>query len=208
MAMENPYSYIRTDFKNNMQLVEKTDRWLRYAVDFLTAYRTRYEENNTVRGDYLQPSGVSGAPLAILVHGMGDLNAVPCRLLARDLVKKGIACFVLYLVFYSSRLPREIKERLPELTPEEWFEIYRISVINVRQVIDWAGSRPEIDSGRVAVMGISFGRFINTIAMGTDPRIKAGIFVVTGGSYESPAWIRGRRDGRQPAEDTDACDRY
>lgn len=54
----------------------------------------------------------------------------------------------------------------------------------VRQVADWAGSRPEINHNQIAVTGVSLGGFISAIAMEIDERLKAGVFVATGGDSE------------------------
>ena len=180
----NPYSYPSGEPHVNWQLKQTDPRWLRYTVDFPAAYPTRYEENNTVRGEYFQPRDTDNAPLVILLHGMGDELLIPCKLLARALVKRGMACFVLYSVFHSRRTPETVRKRLPTLTPKEWFEGYRISVIDVRQVIDWASSRSEINREQIAVIGISFGGFISAITMGIDKRIKAGVFLTAGGNSE------------------------
>lgn len=184
----NPYSYPSSETRFDLHLKDTTPRWLRYVVDFPTAHPTCYEENNTVRGEYFRPREADHAPLAILLHGMGDRSVIPCKLLARDLVRRGIACFILYLVFHSSRMPEVIKKRLPALTSEEWFEGYQISVIDVRQVIDWASSRAEINKEQIATIGISLGGFISAIAMGVDKRIGAGVFLVAGGNSEEITW--------------------
>jgi len=178
----NPYSYSSSEPRSNLRLKESTSKWLHYEVDFPTAHPTPHPENNTVRGEYFQPREAKHAPLAILIHGMGDLSVAPCKLLARALVNRGIACFILYLVFHSSRMPETVRKRLPVLTSDEWFEGYQISVIDVRQTVDWASSRPEINREQVAVIGISFGGFISAITMGIDKRIKAGVFLVAGGN--------------------------
>jgi len=183
----NPYNYPDNEPHFNLHLKQTTSRWLRYAVDFPTAHPMPYKENNTVRGEYFQPRNTNKAPLVILLHGMGDHVLIPCKLLARDLVKKGIACFVMYSVFHTSRMPEDGRKRLPDLTPEEWYEGYRISVIDVRQVVDWAGSRAEIEKEQIAALGISFGGFISAIAMGVDKRIKAGVFLIAGGNSEKIA---------------------
>jgi fermentation-respiration switch protein FrsA (DUF1100 family) len=119
---------------------------------------------------------------------MGDRSTVPCKLLAWFLARQGIACFILYLVMHSSRMAPSVRsEGLRILTPEEWFESYRISVIDVRQVIDWAGYRPEINGEQIAVIGLSFGGFISTIAMGVDKRIRSGVLLITAGNLEKIA---------------------
>ncbi len=155
---------------------------MRYSFDFPTAHPTRYEENNTVCGEYFQPGDEGKYPLVILLHGMGDELLIPCKLLSKHLVKRGMACIVPYSVFHSRRAPETVRKRLPHLTSEEWFEGYRISVIDVRQMIDWASSRSEVDKDRIAVLGISFGGFISAITMGVDRRIKAGVLLVAGGN--------------------------
>ena len=71
---------------------------------------------------------------------------------------------------------------MPRLSDDEWFEIYRTAVVEVRQVVDWAERRNEIDERRVAVLGVSFGGFISAITMGVDDRITAGVLVVSGGN--------------------------
>jgi dienelactone hydrolase len=183
----NPYNYKSQKIQANLQLKETTSRWLRYQIDFPTAYPI-YNEISSVRGEYFQPRNVDRAPLAIVIHGWGDRSAIPCQLLARTLVKKGIAAFIFYLVFHTSRMPETMTNRMPYLNTEDWFEGYRASVIEVRQIVDWAGSRPELDTERIAVLGISLGGFVSEIAMGVDKRIKAGVFMIAGGNSEIITW--------------------
>jgi esterase/lipase len=183
----NPYKYKSRKIKANLQLKETTSRWLRYDVDFPTAYSI-YNENKSVLGEYFQPRNVKKAPLAIVIHGWGDRSAIPCQLLARTLVKRGFAAFIFYLVFHTSRMPETMKSHMPFPTPEDWFEGYRASVIEVCQIIDWANSRPELDKDKIAVLGISLGGFVSEIAMGVDKRIKAGVFMVAGGNSEIITW--------------------
>jgi len=178
----NPYDYTSTTPQFNLQLKRKNTDWQHYAVDFPTAFPTRYEEHHTAMGEYFQPQGTDKAPLVIMLHGVGDHSVVPCRFLARDLASQGIACLILYLAVHSSRMPKVLRKAMPRLGTDEWFEIYRTSVIEVRQVADWAGSRPEIDEERLAIFGISLGGFVSAITMGVDERIGAGILFVSGGN--------------------------
>ena len=185
----NPYGYDKIATPANVHLVETKKRWLRYTVDFPTAHPTKYPEFNTVRGLYYQPLYKESMPLAILVHGMGDYSALPWRFFAPSLARRGIACFLLYLPFHSTRMPEVIRSRMPKLTAEEWLEGYQLSVIDIRQVMDWASDRPEIRNEEIAVLGISYGGFVSAIAMGIDTRIKAGVFVVAGGNHVKMNWL-------------------
>jgi len=185
--MMNPYSYRADNPDFTTELTKVTRGWQRYTVSFPTAHPTRHEKSNTVWGEYLRPrTGSHKLPLVILVHGLGDRSVIPMKVLARSLVGQGIACFVLYLVLHSSRMP---PSQPSSLSSDDWFENYRISVIDVRQVIDWAGTRDEINNEQIAVVGISFGGFISAIAMGIDSRIRAGVLITSGGNLEKVAFM-------------------
>ena len=201
----NPYSYPRVEPCFDLHLEETNRKWLRYVVDFPIARPTPYKENNTAHGEYFRPRKGHNGSLAILLHGWGDTSVIPCRLLARALVKRGTACFVLYLPFHSKRMPPSIRARITRLTPEEWFEIYQTSVIDVRQVVDWAGNSAGLNAEQIGLVGISFGGFISAIAMGIDKRIRAGVFLVSGGNsekigQESKISALGKRYQRPEAE--------
>jgi hypothetical protein len=79
---------------------------------------------------------------------MGDSSAIPCRMIASDLVKKGIASFIILLVFHSRRMPKALKAKMPFLSSDEWFDGCRTSVIDVRQVLGWTGLVPGMKSTR------------------------------------------------------------
>lgn len=180
----NPYIYQSDKQHFNLRLNKANGKWSSYLVDFPSAFHNGHWGSSIVRGEYFQPQGQGRVPLVILLHGMGDHSVIPCKFLARSLASNGTACLILYLVLHTSRLPEDMKQRYPVFTSEEWFQIYQTSVIEVRQLIDWAGGRAEIDVGRIAVMGISFGGFISSIAMGIDQRLGAGVFIVSAGNSE------------------------
>jgi cephalosporin-C deacetylase-like acetyl esterase len=184
----NPYSYPKAEITPNLQLQKKTRHWSQYLVDFPTARPTPYEKSNTVLGEYFQPHSVTKAPLVILLHGVGDLSVTPCRMLAKVMAKKGMASFILYSVMHSKRMPIDVLRRFPHLTIKEWFDSHVLSVIESLQVIDWAESRQEIDAQKIAALGISFGGINSAIAMGLDKRLKAGVFIVTGGNSTKIGW--------------------
>jgi cephalosporin-C deacetylase-like acetyl esterase len=180
----NPYSYPSASTTFHLTLKNTTRHYWQYRFDFTSASPSSWPESRTVSGEYFQPRRANKAPLVILLHGMGDHSVTPCQLLAKALVREGIACLVPYLLLHSSRLPEAWRTAFPVLTSEQWLQIYQASVIEARQAIDWASRREEIDQDNIAVLGISFGGFISAIAMGIDERIKAGVFIVAGGNGE------------------------
>ena len=186
----NPYSYQGGELTFNLRWKEITKRWSCHLVDFPSAFHDSHWGSNIVRGEYFQP-WYSNVPLVILLHGMGDHSVIPCKFLARALASNGIACLILYLVVHSSRMPGNMRRQFPHLAHEEWFQVYQTSVVEVRQVIDWASSQEEIDREKIAVAGISFGGFISAIAMGIDERVGAGVFIVAGGNSEKISYMSG-----------------
>ncbi len=208
----NPYTYPVVEPGFNLRLTETTRSWLRYSASFPIAKPLAYYDGgNTGRGEFFRPRQKTAGPLAILVHGWGDQSVIPFKMLARDLARRGIASFILYLIFHHSRMPKAMQDKGLHLTPEEWFEGYQTSVIDVRQVVDWASSQDEIEKEQIAVIGLSLGGIIAAISMAVERRIGSGVFLVTGGNYESRAWSKRRRDGRNEsdlAEDQEHYARY
>jgi cephalosporin-C deacetylase-like acetyl esterase len=182
--MVNPYYYIRQNLNANCSLKEENGSWTSYSIEFPSALSMELLGNCGVKGEYYLPKKITRSPLVILVHGMGERSVYPCRLIAHSLAKKGIASFIVFLVFHKLRAPEVIKKKYPNLSSEEWFESYQVSVTDIRQVIDWSICRPEIIQDKIAVLGISFGGMISSIAMAVERRIKAGILVVSGGNSD------------------------
>ncbi|MGB5279417.1 MAG: dienelactone hydrolase family protein [Gammaproteobacteria bacterium] len=59
-------------------------------------------------------------------------------------------------------------------------ERIRVNVVDVSRIIDWAQTRPEIDTDRIAIIGFSHGALVASIATVSEPRIKTSIFVMGG----------------------------
>jgi dienelactone hydrolase len=182
--MGNPFLYHKLNNGANLQLTEETPRWSRYEVEIPSVQQVQYLVNSQIRGEYFLPRGREKAPLVVIVHGMAAKSVIPGRMIAHTLAKKGFACFVLYLIFHNFRAPASLKAKYPKLTSEEWFESYQTSVTDIRQVIDWAEERPEIDCSKISLVGISLGSFVSTIAIAIDKRIRAGILILSGGNSE------------------------
>jgi cephalosporin-C deacetylase-like acetyl esterase len=185
----NPFSYEDNISEAKLHLKKDTPKLLHYDVRFRSALDTGHPENSIVKGEYYRPRVEQKTPLAILVHGMGDHSVIPCRLLAGSLVRQGVACFIPYLTIHSKRIPKVMRDHMPYLNPDEWFQSYQISVVDIRQIVDWAYSRTELDAQQVATLGISFGGFVSVIAMAIDRRIKTGVFIVTAGNSNKISWM-------------------
>ncbi|MEL7563009.1 prolyl oligopeptidase family serine peptidase [Dehalogenimonas sp. 4OHTPN] len=66
-------------------------------------------------------------------------------------------------------------------------------MINIRQALDWAASRPELDPEHIGISGVSFGGYVAAIALGLDSRLKAGAILLSAGNLGKLAWSRSSR---------------
>ncbi len=164
----------------------------------VTSQRVHYEifqpEGKAFIGEFFAPRNTKHVPLVILVHGFGDGSVAPCLTMARLLVKQEIAAFVLYLAFHSRRSLEAAKANSEPASPRDWLETHRVSVREIRRIVDWAIEREEIDPQRITVSGISLGGMISSMAMAADKRIWAGVFIVIGGNMEELS-LGSRRNG-------------
>lgn len=182
MLSINPYVYpgAKPDF--NLQLMQQNTYYKHYKVTFPVVSLNMYHGGEVAKGEYFEPLKEPRAPLAIMVHGWGDHSVAPFKMMVAGLLKKGIACFILYQPFHDSRIPEEMKPRLNHLTQDEWFTGYQMAVTDIRRIIDWANENNPGEPRKVAVIGLSLGAFVSSIAMGVDSRINAGVFIVHGGN--------------------------
>jgi dienelactone hydrolase len=54
------------------------------------------------------------------------------------------------------------------------------TVIDIRRVVDWAQTRPDVDPQRIALIGFSMGALVASVAMANEPRLAAGILAMGG----------------------------
>jgi pimeloyl-ACP methyl ester carboxylesterase len=57
---------------------------------------------------------------------------------------------------------------------------FRAAVIDLRRLLDWAETRPEIDSGRIGIIGFSMGALVGANLAGNDPRVDTAVYMVGG----------------------------
>jgi len=184
----HPYDYTVTEPGFEMCLIARTSHRSHYTVTLPIARPKSRAKSNTAFGDFFIPPDIKPAPMAILVPGLGDESTIPCLMMARHLVREGLAAFVLHPVTHSSRESEISSGKSLPSTARDWLEAFKVSVTDVRRVIDWSVSRNEVDEKRIAIIGASMGGMISAAAMGVDQRILAGVFIVTGGNLEELSW--------------------
>ncbi len=57
---------------------------------------------------------------------------------------------------------------------------FRAVAIDTRRLIDWAQTRPEIDTRRIGIIGFSMSALVSANVAGNDPRIHTAVYVLGG----------------------------
>lgn len=72
-----------------------------------------------------------------------------------------------------------------------WEDVVAEMIVDGRRGLDWLCSRPEVDGGRLGVVGVSHGAIVGPCVLGADPRPLAGVFCM-GGADEAMIVARSR----------------
>ncbi len=122
-------------------------------------------------------------PLVIAVHGMRSNKAQVCAQVAPALAKRGFAVLAADMPLHGER-PGEIQSLWDSRNFLQTAAIFRQAVINVRECIDLARERDDLDTDRgVLLTGYSMGSWIGAIAGPADDRIR-GMVLMVGGAVE------------------------
>lgn len=133
---------------------------------------------------YYPADSAAAAPAVVLIPPVGsDERDVTMRRYARFLARRGIACAILCLPYHGQR-------RISATLPSFYFagssiattvQAFRQSASDVSTVTTWLAAQRGIDPLRLGVVGVSLGAIIAHLAMGQDPRLRAGVAVEGGG---------------------------
>jgi dienelactone hydrolase len=136
----------------------------------------------------VRPSGTK-LPAVILLHYMGG-SGVDSQWdkFARTLSQRGIVVVALTLPYHGQRRP-------PNDAPNRHFvgevsaggavrvaQAFGQSASDVDAVVTWLTQQPEVDTDRIGAVGVSLGAFVLHLAMGRDPRIRAGVAALGAGN--------------------------
>ena len=151
------------------------------AVKFL---RFSYASTNGQRVPALlfTPPGASAAhpvPCLVILHGLGGSKEIMAGY-ALAAAKFGDASLVIDEYGQGERGPLHTP---PGQQAEALAVTVRQTAVDVRRGIDYLATRPDINSKRIGLAGVSLGAIIGTVAAGVEPRIKAAVLISGGGDW-------------------------
>jgi formylglycine-generating enzyme required for sulfatase activity/dienelactone hydrolase/tRNA A-37 threonylcarbamoyl transferase component Bud32 len=173
------YAFDPRPLDARIEAVDTTDDWVREQISFAAAY-----------GDervpaYLYLPRRTRPPYQTVVYFPGS-NALFARTFGSDpqrqvwdyVVKTGRA--LLFPVYWGTyERDRRVTTDQPDTT-----DAYRDRVVHwardFRRAVEYAVSRPDLDSTRLAFLGYSWGGRLGPLLVGLEPRIKVAVLYVAG----------------------------
>jgi uncharacterized protein len=118
------------------------------------------------------------APGALLIHGYSSRKEHMADSVGRGLLSRSIASLSIDLPLHGTRQDPIARQALGN--PLELMRHWRAAVAETRLAIEYLRARPEIDSGRLAVVGYSLGSFLATLLAAENAAVRA-LVVAAGG---------------------------
>ena len=176
-------TYNKSPFAYREELDRTLDSFRVYRLTYPSPVTTALKQNNTITAELYLPKGIGKdskpRPAVICLHILGggfELTQLQCSALAR----RGIPAIWFKLPYYGERGPPEGTRALAA-NPRLFTEAVHQGVEDVRRTVDLLASRPEIDSKRIGVMGVSMGGVLAGTAAGQEPRVSRAVLILAGG---------------------------
>jgi len=157
------------------------------AVRFPSPIVTADVENNSVHAEYFRPTVPGRRRAVVVLHILGADFALS-RYLAARLADRGVAALFVKLPYYGERRPPGGEKRFLSTDVGRSVGSLRQGVLDVRRAGNWLADRPEVDSARIGVTGISLGGIVSSLAAAIDPSIHDAAILLAGGDLHEILW--------------------
>lgn len=150
----------------------------------------------------------AGLPLLVVGHGAGaSKDDSLMRQLLGHWAGEGFACLCIDAPFHGERGPRFSDPTVVLRQPYRGLAFVTQYVVDTMRAMDWAETRPDLDTGRSGYAGFSMGSILGVPFVAMEPRIKTAVFALGGAGllhfFAAQAPMDRRRDAEAVA---DACD--
>lgn len=153
-----------------------------YRLRFPSPVVSPHPENNTVHAEYYVPRGKGPFPGVIVLDITGGDQSLS-RGIATYLAQNKIAALFVQMAYYGPRRPPGSNLRLLSPDVAHTLAAIRQTVLDLRVAAAWLGSRPEIDAGRLGILGTSLGSFLAALTAEMEPRLGRVAILLGGGGF-------------------------
>lgn len=138
----------------------------------------RLGNEHAVPAVLLLPATAAPAPAAVLVHGYSSRKEDMSGPVGHALLSRDMASLALDLPLHGTR--SDPLQAQSARNPLGMIQLWRQALADVRAGVRYLALRPEVDAGRLALVGYSMGSFLSVVVAGEDASIRA-LVVAAGG---------------------------
>jgi dipeptidyl aminopeptidase/acylaminoacyl peptidase len=147
--------------------------------------------NERVPGLFVYPKDLNGrrCPAVLLIHGSNDFwgkNENWCMDWIDVLVRSGRCVLVIDNPGYGERKFFTASQPAKKNYRYEYRDNFIQTIVDQRRGIDYLLTRPEVDSGKIGLLGGSRGAYYGSVIAGLDDRLKAVVLTVGWASQDNP----------------------
>jgi hypothetical protein len=156
--------------------------------------------DNVVTGQYFRSQETGRKPLVVVMPIWGTSSYPPAKISAGYARRAGHGVHVIWIYGDAPVFPwKELSsaptdQRFREMARDS-AERYRSAVIDMRRLVDWAGTQPEIDPSRIAFVGFSMSALVTATLVGNEPRISAAVIMMGAANFADVFTVCGNRAG-------------
>lgn len=97
-------------------------------------------------------------------------------------LERGIARYFARHGFHVALVHRKTLKISPEQPPEHLELLLRQGLLRIRQIVDWMEAQERVDPQRMGSFGVSMGGIATVMAAAVEPRLRAHVAALPGGS--------------------------
>jgi hypothetical protein len=156
--------------------------------------------DNLVEGQYFRSHGAGPKKLVIVMPIWGTSDYPPEKISSGYAAHDGEDTHVIWIYGTAPMFPWT---ELSSVPTEDGFvalakdsaERYRSAVVDMRRLLDWAETQPEIDASRIAFVGFSMSALVTATLLGNEPRIAAAVIMMGAANFADVFSTCGNRAG-------------
>jgi hypothetical protein len=168
-------------------------------LSFRSSGRNGHAEN-LVEGQYFRSHDTEPKPLVVVMPIWGTSSYPPEKISEGYARRAGEDVQVIWIYGGAPVFPWTALSSVPT---EEGFvamahdsvERYRSAVVDMRRLVDWAGTRPEIDASRIMFVGFSMSALVTATLLANEPRISGGVLMMGAANLADVFTLCGNRAG-------------
>jgi hypothetical protein len=168
-------------------------------MEFRSSGRNGHPDN-IVEGQYFRSREPGRKPLVVVMPIWGTSSYPPAKISTGYARRAGNDVHVIWIYGNAPVFPwKELSsaptdERFREMARDS-AERYRAAVVDMRRLVDWASTQPEIDPSRIAFVGFSMSALVTATLLGNEPRISAAVVMMGAANFADVFSVCGNRAG-------------